>query len=35
MQGDLNKENEMKYLLAWALGVPGFLVVVWFLVSHH
>jgi len=25
----------MKYLVAWGLGVPGALVLVWFLMSHH
>jgi hypothetical protein len=26
---------KMKYIVAWALGVPGILVVLWFLLSHH
>jgi hypothetical protein len=25
----------MKYVFAWMLGVPGILVVIWFLMSHH
>jgi len=25
----------MKYLVAWLLGVPGVLVLAWFLFSHH
>jgi len=25
----------MKYLFAWMLGVPGIVVVIWFLMSHH
>jgi len=25
----------MKYLIAWGLGIPGVLVVIWFLMSHH
>jgi len=25
----------MKYIAAWALGVPGVLVLAWFLLSHH
>jgi hypothetical protein len=29
------EEAEMKYLVAWGLGVPGALIVVWFLMSHH
>ncbi len=29
------KEIHMKYLFAWALGVPGVLVIAWFLFSHH
>jgi hypothetical protein len=29
------KTITMRYLLAWALGVPGVIVVLWFLVSHH
>src|SRR5450432_4239132 len=27
--------EEMKYIAAWALGVPGALVLLWFLFSHH
>jgi hypothetical protein len=27
--------DEMKYLIAWGLGVPGVLVVIWFVMSHH
>jgi hypothetical protein len=29
------EEAEMKYLVACGLGVPGALVIVWFLMSHH
>jgi hypothetical protein len=29
------EENFMKYLFAWGLGVPGVLIVAWFLMSHH
>jgi len=25
----------MKYILAWLLGVPGILVLIWFVMSHH
>jgi len=25
----------MKYLFAWMLGVPGIVIVIWFLMSHH
>jgi hypothetical protein len=25
----------MKYMFAWLLGVPGFVIVIWFLLSHH
>jgi len=25
----------MRYILAWALGVPGIVVIIWFLMSHH
>lgn len=28
------EEMEMKYLLAWILGVPGGLILLWFLFSH-
>jgi hypothetical protein len=31
--GGLN--SSMKYLIAWLLGVPGILVIAWFLLSHH
>jgi len=24
----------MKYIAAWILGVPGFLIVIWFLFNH-
>jgi hypothetical protein len=27
-------EVVMKYLFAWALGIPGGLIVVWFLFNH-
>jgi len=30
----LSRENAMKYLLAWVLGVPGGLIVLWFLFNH-
>jgi hypothetical protein len=26
--------TEMKYLFAWMLGIPGGLIVLWFLVNH-
>jgi hypothetical protein len=26
--------NEMKYILAWVLGVPGVVIVAWFLIAH-
>jgi len=29
------EEVDMKYLVAWALGVPGVLVLAWFVISHH
>jgi len=29
------EEIQMKYLIAWGIGVPGVLVVIWFLMSHH
>jgi hypothetical protein len=29
------EERTMKYILAWALGVPGVLVFGWFLINHH
>jgi hypothetical protein len=33
---EIGKENNiMKYLFAWGLGVPGVLIVIWFLMSHH
>lgn len=25
----------MRYLIAWVLGVPGVVIVIWFLMSHH
>ena len=28
-------EKQVRYLIAWALGVPGVLIVVWFLMGHH
>lgn len=31
----MGQETFMRYILAWALGVPGILVVLWFLMSHH
>ena len=27
--------KNMRYIIAWALGVPGILVVLWFLMAHH
>ena len=27
--------NQMQYIVAWALGVPGVLIVVWYLMNHH
>jgi len=29
------RNTHMKYLIGWALGIPGVLIVLWFLVSHH
>jgi hypothetical protein len=29
------KEAHMKYLIAWGLGVPGVVIVIWFLMNHH
>ena len=29
-----NTRGSMKYLLAWILGVPGGLILLWFLFSH-
>ena len=29
------KEEAMKYLIAWGLGVPGVVIVIWFLMNHH
>jgi hypothetical protein len=31
---EAREEADMKYLLAWGLGVPGVLIVAWFLISH-
>jgi hypothetical protein len=28
-------EAFMKYMFAWLLGVPGGLIVLWFLFNHH
>jgi hypothetical protein len=28
------KEIEMKYLFAWLLGIPGGLILIWFLFNH-
>jgi len=28
-------EEDMRYIVAWMLGVPGIVVVIWFLMSHH
>ena len=25
----------MKHLVAWGFGIPGVLIVIWFLMSHH
>jgi hypothetical protein len=30
----LGRRGEMKYLFAWLLGVPGILIILWFLLSH-
>jgi hypothetical protein len=27
--------KKMRYLIAWVLGVPGIVIVIWFLMSHH
>jgi len=27
-------EDNMKYILAWLLGIPGGLIVIWFLFNH-
>jgi hypothetical protein len=27
--------QRMKYLFAWMLGVPGVVIVIWFLMNHH
>lgn len=35
MLGVRKEEIEMRYLIAWALGVPGVVIVIWFLMSHH
>jgi hypothetical protein len=32
--GAVVEVNNVKYLAAWMLGVPGILIVVWFLFSH-
>ena len=32
---ELAEEIKMRYLLAWLLGVPGAVIIVWFLLSHH
>ncbi|MCU1327178.1 MAG: hypothetical protein JWN34_2548 [Bryobacterales bacterium] len=29
------QEEIMKYLVAWGLGLPGVLVLAWFLLNHH
>jgi len=29
------EESKMRFLIAWALGVPGIVIVIWFLMSHH
>jgi len=28
------RKVNMKYLVAWGLGVPGVLIVIWFLINH-
>jgi len=25
----------MKYMFAWLLGVPGVIIIAWFLLNHH
>jgi hypothetical protein len=32
--GRVNVEDVMKYGVAWLLGVPGILILAWFLVNH-
>jgi hypothetical protein len=29
-----NREKLMKYIVAWLLGIPGGLIVLWFLFNH-
>jgi hypothetical protein len=29
------EEHQMKYMFAWLLGVPGVVIVAWFLLNHH
>jgi len=29
------EDFQMKYMFAWLLGVPGVVIILWFLVSHH
>jgi hypothetical protein len=31
----IERKLRMKYLIAWGLGVPGVLIVIWFLINHH
>jgi hypothetical protein len=28
-------EISMKYMFAWLLGVPGVIIIAWFLLNHH
>lgn len=28
------RTSDMKYVLAWMLGVPGVIILIWFLISH-
>ena len=30
----MRAEESVKYIFAWMLGVPGFLIVIWFLFNH-
>jgi hypothetical protein len=34
-QRDPAEEMDVRYLIAWLLGVPGAVIIVWFLLSHH
>jgi len=35
LNNERKEENKMKYVVAWMLGVPGIVVLIWFLMSHH